>query len=133
MTWTARIISEGETEQEATGEYADDAAYNLLLDIMTAWKRGEYSICGDYIKEIGEAIISLERLDEDEATFASQCGDFSQPWKLVVTRNPCDQLGNGCTCEECTSQIADACGIVYDGTPVDLDSPEYDDDDCESV
>jgi hypothetical protein len=131
MTWTARIVSEGETEQEATGEYADDAVYNLLLDIMTAWKRGEYSICGDYIKEIGEAIISLERLDEDEATFESQCGDFCQPWKLIVTRNPCDQLGGGCTCEDCTRQIADACGIVYDGTP--LPDDHVFEDDCESV
>ncbi len=52
---------------------------------------------------------------------------------LFVERTPCDQLGNGCTCEECTSQIADACGIIYDCTPVDLDSPEYDDDDCEKV
>lgn len=111
MTWTARIISEDEAEQNATGEYPDEAVLNLLADIMEQWKRGEAAICGDYIKELGEAIVTLERLKEDEATFESQCGDFSQPWKLVVERNPCDQLGGGCTCEDCTKQIADAIGM----------------------
>jgi hypothetical protein len=108
--WTARIISEGETEQEATGVSPDDAVFNLLTDIMIAWKRGEYSICGDYIKELGEAVIALERHDED-TTFESQCGDFVQPWTLIVERTPCDQLGGGCTCEDCTRQITDALGM----------------------
>lgn len=123
MTWTARIVSEGETEQEATGEYADDAVFNLLTDIMIAWKRGEYSICGDYIKEIGEAIVTLESHRED-TTFESQCGDFCQPWKLVVERTPCDQLGGGCTCEDCTQTIIDAVGL----------DPDHEfTDDCERV
>lgn len=132
MTWTARIISEDETEQEATGEFPADAVMNLLAGIMEQWRRGEAFICGDYIKELGEAIVELESHQED-TIFESECGDFVQPWKLIVERTTCDQLGGGCTCEDCTSQIADAVGIIYDGTPVDLDSPEYDDDDCERV
>lgn len=123
MTWTARIISEGETEQEATGDSPDDAVLNLLADIMESWRRGEYSICGDYIKEIGEAIVELERHDED-TTFESQCGDFVQPWKLIVERTPCDQLGGGCTCEDCTQVIIDAVG---------LDPDHVFENDCERV
>lgn len=121
--WTARIISEGETEQEATGASPDEAVQYLLADIMEAWRRGEADISGNYIKEIGEAIVALERHDED-TTFESQCGDFCQPWKLVVERNPCDQLGNGCTCEECTQTITDAVGL----------DPDHEfEDDCERV
>ena len=123
MTWTARIISEGETEQEATGVSPDDAVLILLADIMESWKRGEYSICGDYIKEIGEAIVTLERRDED-SEFVSQCGDFSQPWKLVVTRDVCNQIGNGCTCGECSQTIIDAVG---------LDPDHVFEDDCDLV
>jgi hypothetical protein len=57
--------------------------------------------------------------------------------QVFVEKAPCDQLGNGCTCEECTNQIADVAGwesvdtTVYDGTPV---SPDHEfEDDCERV
>lgn len=132
MTWTARIIADDGCEQEATGITAADSVLNLVADIMDQWRRGEADVCGDYLTELGQAITQLESHDDD-SEFESQCGDFSQPWTLIVERTTCDQLGNGCTCEDCTRQIADACGIIYDCTPVNLDSPEYDDDDCEKV
>lgn len=130
MPWNAAIICEGETEIEAVGSSPDEAVLNMLADIMEFWRKDEWTLCGDYIKEIGEAIVALERADKN-CEFESQCGDFAAPWKLVVTwiePAECDQIGSGCTCESCQSQLSTALGMME---PVDLD-PRIPDaaDDC---
>lgn len=133
MPWNAAIICEGETEIEAVGSSPDEAVLNMLADIMEFWRKDEWTLCGDYIKEIGEAIVALERADKN-CEFESQCGDFAAPWKLVVTwiePAECDQIGSGCTCESCQRQLSTALGMME---PVDLDPRIPDDaDDCKPV
>jgi len=79
-------------------------------------------------------------LDEIQSNgFRVTTGEFDcEPLdQLCVETARCDQLDNGCTCEQCTNQIADVAGwdsvdtTVYDGTPV---SPDHEfEDDCERI
>ena len=56
--------------------------------------------------------------------FTKNLGDFSLMSQLIVERTPCDQLGGGCTCEDCTQVIIDAVG---------LDPDHVFENDCERV
>lgn len=112
--WTIKIVAEGETEQEASGETPTKAFLNLMAEIFDLAKRGEATIDGDFISSMGDILIEIElHHDDEEAVSTFACGDFSQPWQLVLTRDTCDDSG-----------------IVY-GTPVG-DDHEYEDD-CERV
>lgn len=78
-----------------------------------------------------------EPLDDIYCQSRSQSDSFVES-VITELHDPCDQLDNGCTCDDCTNQIADLAGwdsvdtTVYDCTPVDLDTHEFEDD-CERV
>lgn len=135
MTWTARIIADDGCEQEATGITPERALIALITDVMNQWNRDELPLDGDFLTDMGAMMTEIETSDwEDDTVFTKNLGDFSLPSKLIVERNPCDQLGGGCTCEDCTKQITDAIGMdttIYDCTPVPADHVY--EDDCEKL
>ena len=125
MTWTAKIISDDGCEQEATGRTPERALIALITDVMNQWNRDELPLDGDFLTEMGAMMTEIETTDWDEDTvFDKNIGDFSLMSKLLVEWTPCEQLGGGCTCEDCTQIIIDAVGLPADH--------EFEDD-CERV
>jgi hypothetical protein len=67
-----------------------------------------------------------EPLDDIYCQSRSQSDSFVES-VITELHEPCDQLGGGCTCEECTKQIAAVAGwdsidtTVYDCSPVSPD------------
>ena len=61
------------------------------------------------------AITALMECAESEGYDITTCdGDRIRPTVEVVDSQPepCDQLGSGCTCEDCTAQINEALGFI---------------------
>lgn len=81
-----------------------------------------------YMTVINELIADANR---EGFNVVDGCYDPIEAIRCVEADNTCDQLGGGCTCEDCTAMITEALGIVYDGTPLDPDH-EFEDD-CERV
>ena len=94
--WKAEMIADGEVVCCGIEDTPEGACFDLIRTIMNDWKAGIHDVCGDYVKEIGEAIIEIEGLPVDEGwgrDWHSQCGDFVGPWTLRVFKS--EELGDG--------------------------------------
>lgn len=109
-----------------------------LMEIHTLNDSGEFVLLTDERVLYEELLTHLVNEIQSKGYRVTDGSFDGEPLdNLFVEKAPCDQLGNGCTCEECTNQIGDVAGwdsvdtTVYDGTPV---SPDHEfEDDCERI
>ncbi len=80
------------------------------------------------------ALVEAAESDGFQVTIHCESDAGDAVCDIRVDDAPCDQLGGGCTCDDCTAAIVEAVGIdttVYDGTPVPDD--HVFEDDCERI
>ncbi len=136
MLWTIELID----DNDVSSIFVAECPLKCVKQLLTSAIRHDMHD----IELFRECFELMERIQDDpQDEYQIEGGDMSERWRIVLkpashagwdkaeTSVPCDQLDNGCTCDECTAQITEACGIIYDCSPVP-DDHEFEDD-CQRI
>ena len=99
-----------------------------LMEIHTLNESGEFVLLTDERVLYEELLTHLVNEIQSKGYRVTDGSFDGEPLdNLFVEKAPCDQLDNGCTCEQCTNQILDLTGC----SPL---SPDHEfEDDCKRI
>lgn len=85
--WTARIVSDGNALDTATGDTAEDAILSLVTEITDLWRDGEYVLDSGFFQEIADVLKLVENTLEEQDRYSMPCGDMIDPWFIEIVRS----------------------------------------------